>query len=293
MKLVVCDDDVTLRGVVSKLATEAGHAVLAETDSVTDAVDMVVRFGAEVLILDLALPWGSGLLAVQELREQASSCQIVVFTAYPADSPVVREASVRAVIEKPDFEGLERVLRDLAAGGIADTPVGAERRRPLPERPTFPRPGRQTLSGLEDPESFADSVNHLAPGDSVLVVHVSGIDETAGWFARLDAADQLLVAARALRISLRVQDRLSAEPPPPDARPCELVALLLAGGRSGVESLWARLDTAFKAGHGRGVLSGGWATCDEPGTGGRALLRARDAAHRSLGRPEGDRLWAG
>ncbi len=293
MRLVVCDDDVTLRGVVSKLAGDAGHSVLAETDSVTDAVDMVVRFGADVLILDLALPWGSGLLAVQELRDQASTCQIVVFTAYPADSPVVREAAVRAVIEKPDFEGLDRVLRELAAGGTADTPVGAERRKPMTERLTFPHPGRRSPSGLEDPESFADAVNHLDLGDSVLVVHLGGTDGTAGWFARLQAADQLLLAARALRISLRAQDRLSAEAPAPDARPCELVALLLAGGRAGVESLWARLDTAFRAGHGLGTLSGGWATCDEPGTGGLALQRARDAAHRSLGRPEGDRLWAG
>ena len=68
MKLVVCDDDVTLRGVVSRLAVDAGHHVLAETDSAADAVDMVLRFGAEVLILDLSLPWGSGLRAVKELR---------------------------------------------------------------------------------------------------------------------------------------------------------------------------------------------------------------------------------
>ena len=33
MNVIVCDDDPTMRDVVTKLATEVGHHVLAETDS--------------------------------------------------------------------------------------------------------------------------------------------------------------------------------------------------------------------------------------------------------------------
>ena len=55
---------------------------------------MVLRFKPEVLILDLALPWGAGMEAVRDLREAGSPVQIVLFTNWAAESPEVREAAV-------------------------------------------------------------------------------------------------------------------------------------------------------------------------------------------------------
>lgn len=293
MKLVVCDDDVTLRGVVSKLAADAGHSVLAETDSAADAIDMVLRFGAEALILDLSLPWGSGMRAVKELRAAGSSCQIVVFTAYAADSPEVRDAGVRAVIEKPDFEGLEAVLASMAAGAEASTPDGAERRRPVEARSTMPQPGFLTASGIESPYTFAGAIEDLQPGDAVLVVHVATPEHGRGWHGRLAETDHLLAVARALRAVLRVQDRMSVVEPVGDEPMADLRALLLGGGRPGVESVFRRLERAHEALAIGGVISGGWALVEAGATGPLAVSRADDAARRSIGQPEGDRLWAG
>lgn len=293
MKIVVCDDDVTLRGVVSKLATDAGHSVLAETDSAPDAVDMVLRFGAEALILDLSLPWGTGIRVVHELREAGSPCQIVVFTSYASDSVEVRDAGVRAVIEKPDFDALVEVLDALAKGEEAVTPTGAERRRAFVPRPTMPLAGPLTASGLESPQSFADALLHLEPGDAVLVVHVATPDAGAGWFTRLAAADHTLAVARNLRAVLRAQDRLTVGEPDSDDRIADLRALLLSGGRAGIESVFRRLERAHAAMGLPGVVNGGWAVVEAEGLGGPVLARADDAARRSVGRPEGDRLWAG
>jgi CheY-like chemotaxis protein len=293
MKLVVCDDDVTLRGVVSKLAADAGHTVLAETDSAADAVDMILRFGAEALILDLSLPWGGGMRAVHDLREAGSPCQVVVFTSYAADSPEVRDAGVRAVIEKPDFEGLEEVLASLAKGEQAATPDGAERRRTFEPRSTMPPAGALSISGLESPLTFADALHHLEPNDAVLVVHVAIPDVGGGWFARLSAADHTLAVARNLRSVLRTQDRLTVGEPAGDDRIEDLRALLLGGGRPGVESVFRRLERVHSSMGLPGVISAGWATAEAGMAGGLVLGRADDAARRSVGQPQGDRLWAG
>lgn len=293
MKIVVCDDDVTLRGVVSKLASDAGHSVLAETDSAADAVDMILRFGAEALILDLSLPWGTGMRVVHELREAGSPCQIVVFTSYAADSPEVRDAGVRAVIEKPDFEALVEVLDDLAKGQEASTPAGAERRRAFVPRSSMPPAGAPSASGVESPLTFADALKHLEAGDAVLVVHVATPDIGAGWYARLAGADHTLAVARNLRAVLRTQDRLTVADPDTEERITDLRALLLGGGRPGVESVFRRLERAHVASGLAGVLSGGWALVEADIAGGLVVARAEDAARRSIGRPEGDRLWAG
>lgn len=293
MKLVVCDDDVTLRGVVSKLATDAGHTVLAETDSATDAIDMVLRFGAEVLILDLSLPWGSGMRAVKELREAGSGCQIVVFTSYAADSPEVRDAGVRAVIEKPDFEGLEEVLAHLGEAATAPTPTGHERRRDAEAPRTMPVAATPSTSGIEPPHTFAAAVDELQLGDAVLVVHVAPPDLGGGWYGRLATVDHLLATARALRSVLRVQDRLSVAEPEAGDQLADLRALLIGGGRPGVESVFRRLEVAHDALRIGGVVSAGWALVEAGAVGPMAVARADDAARRSIGRPEGDRLWAG
>jgi CheY-like chemotaxis protein len=293
MNVIVCDDDPTIRHVVTRLATEAGHNVLAETDSGPAAVDMVTRFGPEVLILDLALPWGAGMEAVRELRRQGSPVQIVLFTMWAADSPEVREAAVRAVIEKPDFASLEQVLNDLAAGVTPSTPAGAERRHGQPSRVGFPMQGRMSASALEDPERFHDAVLAAEPGDAALVVQIAGLQYSSGWYERVAATDQVLAVARLLRAVLRLQDRLTMIDPGPDDRPSELLALILGGGRVGVESVWNRLQKAHDVSALPGILSAGYSLCIEGVAGPMMVARAIDAAKQSSGRPPGERLWPG
>jgi DNA-binding response OmpR family regulator len=293
MRIVVCDDDSTLRGVVTKLATVAGHHVLAETDSGPDAVEMVLRFKPEVLIIDLDLAWGAGIQAVRDLREAGSPVQIVVFTNWATNSPEVRAAEVRAAIEKPDFESLERVLAALAAGLAAESPAGADRREPPAARPDFPAHGRLSSSGLEEPETFDNAVLRLEPGDAVLIVHVAGLEYAVGWYDLIAASDQVLAVARLLRAVLRTQDRLSVVDPVLDERPADLIALVLGGAGRGVESIWRRLQRAHEVSSLPGIISAGWAMCDEGVAGPVAVSRAADAANRSIGRPAGDRLWAG
>ena len=293
MRVIVCDDEPTIRGVVSKLASSAGHTVLAETDSGPTAVELVLRFQPEVLIMDLALAWGAGTQAIRDLREAGSPVEIVLFTSWAADSPEVRAADVRAVIEKPDVAALEQVLDDLAAGLAAGSPVGTDRRMPVRARPSFPPHGRITPSGLEDPSTFSDAVVHLEPGDTVLVVHVAGIENPRDWFERVAATDLSLSGARLLRTLMRTQDRLGATEPEVDEQPRDLVALILGTRRAGAEAVWRRLESAHEQSNLPGVVSAGWAMCDEGVPGPLAMSRAADGARRSIGRPPGDRLWAG
>lgn len=287
MKTVVCDDDATLRTVVSRLAEAAGHVVIAETDSAEDAVELVSRFGAGLLVLDLSLPWGSGIRAVRALQAQGSPCHVVVFTAYAADSPELREVSVRAVIEKPHFDQLEQLFAELAAGVVTEgLPAEQERRRTPRQRSRIPLPVVRSPSGLEEPESFVGVLDALEPGDAVLVVHVAPIETAAGPWATLLATDRFLAVAREARAVLRVQDRLAVDEG-------QLVAILLESGRPGVESAWRRLEAAQSRARIPAVLSGGWAVHEELETPFATAARARDAARRSVGQPPGDRLWAG
>jgi two-component system chemotaxis response regulator CheY len=295
MRTIVCDDDATVRSIVSNLATKVGLNVLAETDSGPDAVEMVLRFGAELIILDLALPWGAGMDVVRQLREREANAEIVVFTAWAADSPEVRGSGVKAVIEKPDFEQLESVLQRVADGGpsVEEADTGPDRRPPAEERARFPEPGPSSPSGIEEPDSFDEAVLRLQPHDGILIVHVAIEHGLRGAYPRLVGVDTLLATARLLRGILRTQDRLSITEPPSDDRLPELAVAVLGGGRPGVEAVWRRLERAHGLAKGPGILSAGWALVDDVVPGPAALGRATEAAARSIGRPDGERLWAG
>jgi CheY-like chemotaxis protein len=286
MKLVVCDDDATLRSVVSRLAEGAGHQVMAETDNASDAVELIVRFGADALVLDLSLPWGNGMEAIHQLRRQGSDCQIVVFTAYAEDTPELEQLGLRAVIDKPDFEALEQVLTEMATGVSGALPGAAERRRPWRARPEVPAMSASSPSGLEDPASFEGVLDVLGAGDAVLAVHVAGIDASADEFGQLLRTDRFLAVARSLRVVLRTPDRMTVDGD-------EIVALLLDGGRAGVEAAFRRLERHHEISSLPGVVSGGWAIHDGVLPPFSTYGRARDAARRSIGQPPGDRLWAG
>ena len=287
MKIVVCDDDATLRSVVSRMAEEVGHTVIAETDSAHDAVELITRFGANALVLDLSLPWGSGMEAIYEIRDREVPCQVIVFTSYADDSPEVRRSGVKAIVEKPDFESLEEALRALSGDAAGEGGSEQERRKRPRDRPRVPAAVVRTPSGIEEPDSFAGVIDALEPNDGVLFVHVMpAADVPPGEWGRLVAADRFLAVARNLRTVLRVQDRLTVE----DG---VLAAILLDGERAGVESVWKRLQRVEDLTGGTTVISGGWALVQENEPAYATVARARDAGARSVGRPPGDRLWAG
>lgn len=284
MRTVICDADPTLRGVVSSVSERLGHTVIAETENPLDAVELATRFGAELVIIDVALPYGTGKQALELLKQRGSTAHVVIFGSEIDDERDLMLAGARAVVTKPDFERLEAVLTELLAD--PDAPVEVERRRAATSRAVAPV-GDVSFSGLEWPSSFGSVVAALEEGDAVLVVHIASDVSGDGAFGELAAADRLLALARISRSMLRTQDRLSVN------GDGDLMLVLLGGSHPGIEAVFERIVDAQQRSGLIGVVSGGWAVRDdiEPGT--VTAGRAEGAARRSLSRPVGDRLWAG
>jgi len=273
MRAVVCEDDVVVRGLVSQLAEQAGHEVIAETDNPMDAVDLVDRFGAGLVILDLSLPVRSGTDMLQVLRERGLDPTVVVFTAFASDEAELRRAGAMAVIEKPDFGALEDVLESVDSAQPSVPTI--ERRRSAEEERRVPAPAAVTPSGIESPVSFRPAMENMRPGDALVVFPVTpdpaadGSDEV---WANVSLLDRRFAVARLLRLTLRVQDRLSVDP---DG---QLLALLVNGGPEGPRAVLTRcqmLRHRERLGVGVGAGYAVHATGDLPAA---TLARARGAA---------------
>lgn len=205
LRVVVCDDDAIVRGVVRDLVAEAGGEVLAEADTGAEANLLVDRFHPDLVVLDMNLRRGSGREVLAHLEGRPEAPRVVVFTAYDAAAPV---AGPRVdVVHKPDFEALAACLTSIPERAT-------ERRRPTRDVP------RPTRPGTDDPTAFYRDLGAALP-DDVLVRVVLG-----------DADGDAVVEA--LRRAVRAQDRVLR-------RSDDALLLLIGGGTEAVPALCARL----------------------------------------------------
>lgn len=80
MRVLVVDDELDLRSVVTRALTQDGHAVTTATD--LSGAREAVSTATDLLVLDLSLPDGFGLALCRELRAERSTIPILVLTAH-------------------------------------------------------------------------------------------------------------------------------------------------------------------------------------------------------------------
>lgn len=205
LRVVVCDDDPIVRGVIRDLVAEAGGEVLAEADTGAEANLLVDRFRPDLVVLDMNLRRGSGREVLEHLQGRDDGPRIVVFTAYDAAAP--NTGPLVDVVHKPDFEALAACLTSIPERVT-------ERRRPTRD---VARPARP---GIDDPTTFYRDLGATLPGDVLVRVVLDGTD-----------AD---LVVEALRRAVRAQDRVLR-------RSDDALLLLIAGGTEAVPALCGRL----------------------------------------------------
>jgi CheY-like chemotaxis protein len=205
MRVVVCEDDVTLRSLLSSLLEEGGDEIIAESDNAMEALELTRRFRPDVLLLDHAIRAGTGLdVVVAIAADPELDCRVVLFTSFVAASQV-RDFHFVTLVDKPDFDRLKVVLDEIrVTGGVA---ASVERRRP-PSRPIDHVPGQRED---DDPLKFFAVLSDVQPGDSLLLVAVDD-----------PSPDELDALADAGRATIRAQDWL--------VQRSKYVAMLLVGG---------------------------------------------------------------
>jgi len=112
-KILVVDDEVSIREVLSDMLTHAGFQVQTAADG-SEALELAKGGGFSVAIVDLKMPGLSGMETIQGLREIDPDIEAIVLTGHPSF-----ESSVDAIrqdvfdyLSKPaDFHSLERGIK--------------------------------------------------------------------------------------------------------------------------------------------------------------------------------------
>jgi len=122
--LIVEDDDDLRRGLTRRLQN-SGYEIVQATDGVA-AISVARRERPDVVLLDLGLPAGSGLIVLERYANlpDLSTIPVVVLTGRDPRiaEPATRKFHVAAFLQKPAdnkdlVEAIERALRTQTARG--------------------------------------------------------------------------------------------------------------------------------------------------------------------------------
>jgi len=102
MKVLIADDDQTIRALLSDMLTDLGHSVIAAGNG-AEAVELAARELPDVAILDFLMPKLSGLDALKAMRERGLVMPAVLLSAISDSSMRELEGieTPEAVLEKP------------------------------------------------------------------------------------------------------------------------------------------------------------------------------------------------
>jgi two-component system, response regulator PdtaR len=118
MKVLIADDDQTIRALLADMLRDLGHSVVAAANG-SEAVELCSREQPDIVILDFLMPKMSGLDALKAMRARGLAMPAVLLTA-------ISDASLRevdgfeapdAVLEKPfKRRTIEKALARAARG---------------------------------------------------------------------------------------------------------------------------------------------------------------------------------
>jgi len=123
-RVLVVDDHSLFRDGVVSLLKAAGMKVVGEAGDGKAAVQEALRLKPDLVLLDIHMPEGGGLVALKEIRAQLPDTQVVMLTVSEDDDNLVEAVSSGAhgyLLKSSNAKGFLASLEGLARGEAAMT----------------------------------------------------------------------------------------------------------------------------------------------------------------------------
>lgn len=88
-KILLADDDVSVRKAFRRLLEGEGHSVMPAKDGI-DCLEKIGQFAPDILLVDVMMPRMGGIALCRKIRETDPLLPIIFFTAAPDDVSAVR-----------------------------------------------------------------------------------------------------------------------------------------------------------------------------------------------------------
>jgi len=196
IQVVIVDDHNLVReGIARLIDTEPDLAVMAQASSVAGGQALITEGGANVLVVDVTMPDGSGLTLAREARAANPALGIVVLTMHNDDDTLLEALDAGAsalVLKSSSADDVLDAIRRAANAPDAFTATGlgaALRRRDTvtAAKPMLTPRETEVLMRLVDGDSVALVARQLFMSESTVKTHVARVYEKLGAHNRASA----------------------------------------------------------------------------------------------------------
>ena len=168
LRVIIADDDPLARRVIKGALQAAGVTVVAEAKDGHEAVELVVHYRPDVVVMDVVMPKLDGVLATRRILEQIPDQLVVVLTGAADDELglLALEAGAVGFLSKDvDIDALPRALEGVRRGEAA---VSRALTRRLIERVRGAAGGSSGLRPIKSPLTSREweVIDLLKPGQS-------------------------------------------------------------------------------------------------------------------------------
>lgn len=200
--LLVDDHDLIRQGLRRAFERTDDFQVVAEADSVAQALAFAAAHAPDVVVLDMRLPDGSGLDIARSLRARSPLLGIVMLTMYAGDEQLfgALDAGASAFVPKdaPADDVVAAARHAVAAprSFVAPDLAAAMQRRISPSGPQLTTRERDVLTLLAEGFGVAQISRKLYISESTTKTHISKL------YGKLGAGNRAQAIMSAIRLGL-------------------------------------------------------------------------------------------
>jgi len=195
IRLLVVDDHPMVRdGLVSLFNGAADIEIIGAASDGQEAIDVATREGADVVLMDLAMPGMDGTEATRVLADACPDTRVVILTSFSEHDRILEALDAGAVGYLLKDAEPDELLRGIRAAAAGDAPFS-----PRAARALLPRASRSPLDSLTERErqvldllaaGLTNKViaSRLGIAEKTVKAHLTSIFATLGVQDRVQAA---------------------------------------------------------------------------------------------------------
>lgn len=120
VRIMIVDDHAVVRlGLSNLLARQAGWDVVAEAETVVDAIRLANEYQPDVIVMDIRLSDGSGINACRTIVKNQPQTKVIMLTSFAEDSllfDAISAGAVGYVLKQVGNDDLVRAIQTVARG---------------------------------------------------------------------------------------------------------------------------------------------------------------------------------
>lgn len=122
IKIIICDDHPLItEGLQSFIGSNKEMQIVATASTAQELMEILPKYEADVLLLDISLPDGNGIDLCGEVKKKYPEIQVIALSNHNERSMIIRMLSNNAsgyLIKSTSIKELEKAIKMVHSGGV-------------------------------------------------------------------------------------------------------------------------------------------------------------------------------